>query len=193
VEVRFGAAVEDYDGVALRLNGGESIPARTLIWAAGAEAAPLAARLGLPTGVQGRIRVTPALQVAGHPEILVAGDVALVEDGGAPLPMLAQPAMQMGVRAARNIAALLAGRPLEPFRFRDPGTLATIGRNAAVAWIGGFGFTGFVAWVVWLVVHLVQLIGFRNKLVVLINWAWDYFAYERASRLVGPPAPGTPA
>jgi NADH dehydrogenase len=193
VEVRFGAAVADYDGAALRLTSGESIPTRTLIWAAGVRAAPLGAHLGLPTGVQGRVRVTPTLQVDGHPEIFVIGDAALVGDGGAPLPLLAQPAMQMGGRAARNIAALIAGRAPQPFRFRDPGTLATIGRNAAVAYIGGLGFTGFAAWVVWLVVHLIQLIGFRNKLVVLINWAWDYFAYERASRLVGPrPAAAAP-
>ena len=184
VEVRYGAAVADYDGQAVRLKGGEVVPARTLIWAAGVRAASLAAKLGLPTAAQGRVRVSPTLQVAGHPEVSVIGDAAYVEDNGKPLPMVAPVAMQMAQAAATNILRGLAGQPPVAFRFRDPGTLATIGRNAAVAYIHGFSFRGFPAWVVWLVVHLIQLIGFRNKLVVLINWAWDYLFYERGARLI---------
>lgn len=184
VEVRYGAGVADYDGDAVRLQGGEVIPARTLIWAAGVRAASLTAKLGLPTAAQGRVRVEPTLQVAGHPEVYVIGDAAYLESDGRALPMVAPVAMQMAQVAAENIQRQLAGEPLAPFQFRDPGTLATIGRNAAVAYIHGVSFHGFAAWVVWLVVHLIQLIGFRNKLVVLINWAWDYLFYERGARLI---------
>jgi len=114
----------------------------------------------------------------------VIGDAAYLEVDGAPLPMMAPVAIQMAGTAAANIRRRLAGQPPAPFDYRDPGSLATIGRNAAVAYIHGIGFTGFPAWVVWLVVHIVQLIGFRNKLFVLLNWAWDYFFYERAARLI---------
>ena len=184
VEVRYGAAVADYDGQAVRLKGGEVIPARTLIWAAGVRAASLAQKLGLPTAAQGRVRVQPTLQVADHPEVFVIGDAAYVEHEGKALPMVAPVAMQMAQVAAENIRRAMAGQLPVAFRFRDPGTLATIGRNAAVAHIRGISFRGFPAWVVWLVVHLIQLIGFRNKLVVLINWAWDYLFYERGARLI---------
>ncbi|HEY7684649.1 MAG TPA: NAD(P)/FAD-dependent oxidoreductase [Gemmatimonadales bacterium] len=184
VEVRHGAAVADFDGSNTRLKSGEVIPARTLIWAAGVRAASLAERLGLPTGRLGRVVVGPTLQLAGHPEVFVVGDAASLETDGAPLPMMAPVAMQMAETAAETIARQLRGEPAVAFRYRDPGQLATIGRNAAVAYIRGIAFRGFPAWVVWLVVHLIQLIGFRNKLFVLINWAWDYFFYERAVRLI---------
>ena len=184
VEVRFGATVQDYDGERVALKGGEVIPARTLIWAAGAQAVSLVARLGLPTARQGRVVVEPTLQVPGHPEVSVIGDAAYVESGGQPLPMMAPVAIQMAETAAANVARHLRGEAPAAFRYRDPGSLATIGRNAAVAYIRGVAFKGFVAWVVWLVVHILQLIGFRNKLFVLLNWAWDYFFYERASRLI---------
>jgi len=184
VEVRFGALVEDYDGERVRLKGGEVIPARTLIWAAGARAVSLTGRLGLPTGRQGRIRVEPTLHVRGHPEIYVIGDAAYLEADGEPLPMMAPVALQMAEAAAANVTRQLRGEPPQAFRYRDPGSLATIGRNAAVAYIRGISFKGFAAWVVWLIVHLIQLIGFRNKLFVLLNWAWDYFFYERAARLI---------
>ncbi len=184
VEVRFGAAVADYDGDRVLLKGGEVIPARTLIWAAGAKAVSLTARLGLPTGRQGRVPVAPTLQVPEHPEIYVIGDAAYLEADGEPLPMMAPVAIQMAETAVTNIRRKLRGEPPVAFRYRDPGSLATIGRNAAVAYLHGFAFTGFPAWVVWLVVHIIQLIGFRNKLFVLLNWAWDYFFYERAARLI---------
>ncbi|HEX4575626.1 MAG TPA: FAD-dependent oxidoreductase, partial [Gemmatimonadales bacterium] len=184
VEVRFGAAVADYDGVRVQLRGGEVIPAYSLIWAAGAQAVSLTARLGLPTARQGRVAVGPTLQVQGHPEIYVIGDAAYLEVGGAPLPMMAPVAIQMAETAVANIRRALRGAAPGAFRYRDPGSLATIGRNAAVAHIYGIGFTGFPAWVAWLVVHIIQLIGFRNKLFVLLNWAWDYFFFERAARLI---------
>jgi NADH dehydrogenase len=185
VEVRFGAAVEDYDGENVCLQSGEVIPAGTLVWAAGVRAAELASHLGFPTAGQGRIRVEPTLQVPGHPDVFVIGDAAFLESGlMGPLPMVAPVAMQMADTAVTNIHRLLTDRPLAAFRFKDPGTLATIGRNAAVAYIRGFAFKGFLAWVVWLVIHLFQIIGFRNKLMVLVNWAWDYFFYERGARLI---------
>jgi len=184
VEVRFGASVSDYDGERIRLKSGEVIPAQTVIWAAGVRASPLNATLGIPAARQGRIPVEPTLQVPGHPEVFIIGDAAYREQDGAPLPMVAPVAIQMGQSVARNIARLLSGQALEPFNYRDQGTLATIGRNAAVANVYGLKLSGFPAWVMWLVIHIIQLIGFRNKLFVLINWAWDYFFYERAARLI---------
>jgi len=184
VEVRFGATVADFDGRQARLKSGEIIPAQTVIWAAGVRAAPLTATLGLAPARQGRIAVEPTLQLAGHPEVFIIGDAAYREQDGEPLPMVAPVAIQMGESVARNIARQLRGQPLEPFRYHDQGTLATIGRNAAVAHVFGLQLSGFPAWVMWLVVHIIQLIGFRNKLFVLLNWAWDYFFYERAARLI---------
>ena len=184
VEVRVGAVVEDYDGQRVALKGGEVIAARTLVWAAGARATSLTMRLGVATAHQGRVVVEPTLQVPGHPELYVIGDAAYSEANGEPVPMMAPVAVQMAETAAANIARHLNGDVLVPFRYRDPGSLATIGRNAAVAYVRGVAFTGFIAWVVWLTVHVIQLIGFRNKLFVLLNWAWDYFFYERASRLI---------
>ncbi len=184
VEVRLGVKVEDYDGAVARIAGGEAIPARTLIWAAGARAAELAARLAAGVGRRGRVPVEPTLQLPGHPEVYVIGDASYLESEGKPLPMMAPVAIQMAEVAAGNIRRQMAGQATVPFRFRDPGSLATIGRNAAVAHIRGFAFRGFLAWVVWLVVHLIQLIGFRNRLIVLINWAWDYLFYDRGVRLI---------
>ena len=184
VEVRFGASVADYDGKQARLKSGEVIPAQTVIWAAGVRASPLNATLGLPTARQGRIPVEPTLQLKDHPEVFIIGDATYREQDGQPLPMVAPVAIQMGQSVARNIRRQLRGQPLEPFHYRDQGTLATIGRNAAVAKVYGIEASGFLAWVMWLGIHIIQLIGFRNKLFVLINWAWDYFFYERAARLI---------
>lgn len=184
IEVRFSAVVADFDGERVRLKSGEVIPARTAIWAAGVKAAPLNGRLGLPAGRQDRIPVEPTLQVQGHPEVYIIGDAAYLEEHGEPLPMVAPVAIQMGKHAALNIRNAVQGKPLVPFRYRDQGTLATIGRNAAVCNVYGVQARGFPAWVMWLGIHIVQLIGFRNKLFVLLNWAWDYFFYERAARLI---------
>lgn len=184
VEVRLEAHVEDYDGAQARLAGGEAIPASTMIWAAGAKAAALAGRIGAQVGRQGRIPVEATLQLPEHPEVYVIGDASYLEAEGRPLPMMAPVAIQMADTAVANIRRQMRGGSPIPFRYRDPGSLATIGRNAAVAYIRGLGFRGFPAWVVWLVVHLIQLIGFRNRLMVLINWAWDYLFYDRGVRLI---------
>jgi NADH dehydrogenase len=141
-------------------------------------------KLGLPTARQGRVPVERTLQLPGAPEAFVIGDAAYLEDAGKPLPMMAPVAMQMGDTAADNIGRLLRGEAPVVFRYKDPGSLATIGRNAAIAHIHGLSLQGFPAWVVWLVVHLIQLIGFRNRLFVLVNWAVDYFFYDRAVRLI---------
>jgi NADH dehydrogenase len=187
VEVRFGAEVADYDGGQVRLRSGEVIPARTLMWAAGAQAASLSAGLdGLATARQRRLVVEPTLQVPDRPEVFVIGDAAYLEANGAPLPMMAPVAIQQAEVAARNVTRLVAGLPPIAFRYKDPGSLATIGRNAAVAYLYGIRVRGFPAWVIWLVVHLLQLIGFRNKLVVLITWAYEYFFYDRSARLITP-------
>jgi NADH:ubiquinone reductase (H+-translocating) len=186
VEVRLDALVQDYDGKTVGWKDGAAIPARTLIWAAGVRAAELAGTLAVERGSLGRIAVTPTLQLPRHPEVYVLGDAAYVENGGGPLPMLATVAVQQARATAANLCRALQGKPQQPFTYRDPGLLATIGRNAAVARIGGFSFHGFPAWVIWLALHIIRLIGFRNRLLVLINWAWDYFFYDRAVRLITP-------
>ena len=184
VEVRFGASVESYDGRQILLKGGESIQAATLIWAAGVRAAEMLGWTGLPQGRGGRVLVEPGLQTPGHPEVFIIGDAAYMEADGQPLPMVAPVAIQQGKTAARNIRRIIAGEEPLPFQYKDPGSLATIGRNAAVARVGRFKFSGFIAWVVWLVVHLFWLVGFRNRLLVMINWAWDYFFFDRGVRLI---------
>jgi NADH dehydrogenase len=189
VEVRLNTAVTDYDGKQVFLKNGDVIPAYTLIWAAGVKVEEIANQLGFQQARQGRIVVEPTLQVPDYPEIFVIGDAAYMEEKGQMLPMVAPVAIQQAKTAAQNIQHLLKGEPLESFKYHDPGSLATIGRNAAVARVGPFKFSGFIAWVVWLVVHLFWLIGFRNRLVVLINWAWDYVFFDRAVRVITP-SPG---
>lgn len=186
VEVQFGAAVTDYDGEQVTLKSGERIPAKTLIWAAGVKAGSLGQNLGISLVKQARVPVADTLQLAGHPEVFVVGDAAYLEENGLALPMMAPVAIQQAKIAAQNVINLIDGKPLIKFKYKDPGSLATIGRNAAVARIGRFEFHGFLAWLVWLGVHLIWLIGFRNRLFVLINWAWQYFFYESAVRLILP-------
>lgn len=188
VEVRLNGRVAAFDGERVVLTSGETLPSRTLVWAAGVRAASLVERLGLALGKQGRAVVSPTLQVPGRPEVFVIGDAAWLEHDGEALPMLAPVAIQQGRLAARNALAVLQGGAPRAFEYRDPGTLATIGRDAAVARLGRFEFAGRFAWFAWLVVHIVQLIGFRNRLFVLVNWAWDYFFYDRAVRLIFPRA-----
>jgi NADH dehydrogenase len=184
VEVRLSSFITDYDGEEVRLKTGPPIPAGTLIWTAGIQAAAITRKLGLPLDAGGRITVEPTLQVPGHPEVFAIGDGAYWEEEGKPIPMVAPAAVQMAEVAAANILRRTRGEALRPFHYRNPGALATIGRNAAVARVKGVKFRGFSAWLVWLVVHLIRLVGFRNRLVVLINWAWDYFFFERASRII---------
>ncbi|MDF1499788.1 MAG: NAD(P)/FAD-dependent oxidoreductase [Anaerolineales bacterium] len=185
VEVWLGRAVRAYDGFKVEFDHGEYLEARTLIWAAGVSAAGLLQRLDVPHGPLGRVAVLPTLQLEAHPEVYVIGDGAYIPaQREEALPMMAPVATQMAERATANIRRDLRGQSQAPFRYKDPGRLATIGRNAAVAEIGRLRFRGFLAWVVWLVVHLIQLVGFRNRLMVLISWAWEYLTYERAVRLI---------
>jgi len=186
IEVRLEAMVGQMKRGAVQLKDGTVLPAATVVWTAGVRGEPLAEQWGLPTARHGRVAVLPTLQVPGHPQVYVIGDLAYLEEDGRPLPMIAPVAVQQGTVAAGNIVRQLAGEAPLPFRYRDPGTMVTIGRNAAVAHVFGRAFTGFPAWVLWLSVHLVNLIGFRNRLFVLTNWAWDYFFYERAVRLILP-------
>jgi NADH dehydrogenase len=182
-EVRLGKPVTAVgrDGVSI---GDETITARTVIWAAGVEASPLAKSLNVPIDRAGRVRIQPDLTLPGHPEVQVIGDLASLEQDGKPIPGLAPAAMQMGRHAARNVERAIAGKPALPFHYVDKGTLATIGRARAVAERGNIHLGGFVAWVMWLVVHIFFLIGFRNRFLVLSEWAWVYFRNERGARLI---------
>ncbi len=184
VEVRVETKVSDYDGQKLTLEHGEVIPTRTVLWSAGVRAASLMGKLGIEQVSAGRLRVLPTLQLPEHEDVYVIGDAAFFEQNGQALPMVAQVAMQQGRHAVSNILASLRGKALKPFQYKDLGIMATIGRNAAVAATLGLQFRGFLAWVVWLVIHLIGLIGFRNRLIVLINWTWDYLFYDRAVRLI---------
>jgi NADH dehydrogenase len=184
VEVRTGTLVASYDGAAVRLRSGETIRAGTLVWAAGVKASPLPATLGVPLDLAGRVPVLPTLQMREHPHVFVVGDAAHLDTPSGPVPALAPPAMQMGRTAAENLARLIEGEPLRPFVYKDPGTMATIGRKAAVCAIHGLKLTGFVAWVTWLFVHLMQLVGFRNRVVVFVDWAFQYIFYRPASPII---------
>jgi len=183
VSVRTGAPVTaiDADGVAL---AGERIPAATVLWAAGVRATPLLQSLGAPLDRAGRVPVEPDLSVAGHPEIQVVGDAAAVPWRGGTVPGMCPGAMQMGRHAARNVLRATKGEPPLPFAYRDKGSLATIGRSSAVAQLGKLSFTGFFAWVLWVFVHIFYLIGFRNRFVVLFEWAWLYCTRQRGARVI---------
>jgi len=184
VEVRLGSMVTscDRDGVAI---GNERIDSRTVIWAAGVAASPAAAWLGIEPGRGGRVPVGPDLTLPGHPEIFVIGDTAQVEGTNGPLPGVAPVAKQQGVYAARVIAARLAGKPPPgPFRYRDFGNLATIGRREAVVDFGWLRLTGRLAWLAWGAAHIYFLIGYRNRMAVAIDWLWSYVTYQRGARLI---------
>jgi NADH dehydrogenase len=186
VDVRLSVAVERADAEGVVLAGGERIPARTLVWAAGVKASPLVERLGLARTNAGRAVVEADLSLPGRPEVFAIGDVAGSRDAkGALHPQLAPVAMQGGRHVGRMIARRLRGEATTPFVYRDPGIMATIGRNAAVAELSnGMRIRGWAGWIAWLCLHLVQLIGFRNRMIVLLNWAWSYFTYERGARLI---------
>jgi NADH dehydrogenase len=184
VEVVTGAPVTaiDEDGVSV---GDARVLAKTVLWGAGVEASPLARTLGAPLDRAGRVRVEKDLSVPGRPEVFVIGDLAAATDArGAPVPGVAPAALQGGRHAARAIVRRLSGEPAEPFRYRDKGSLATIGRAAAVARIGRFLFSGLLAWLAWLLVHIFFLIGFRNRVAVILEWAWSYLTFQRGSRLI---------
>ena len=185
VQVRLGARVEGARPDGVRLAGGEWLDAATLIWTAGVRPSPLAAAAGLPRSRSGRIEVDGFLRVKGEERIFAIGDIAAAVQAGAELPMMIPQARQEARAAARNILRAAAGMPPVAFRYRSYGVMATIGRNAAVARIGPVSLKGFPGWVAWLFLHLVMLIGFRNRLVVLLGWAWDYVRYDRPIRIIG--------
>ncbi len=183
VEVRFDSLVEAVDEAGVRLRGGERLRANTVAWAAGIRGAALGAQLGVALGRGGRVPVLPTLQLDGHPDVFVIGDLALVQ-GAESLPQVAQPAIQQGRCVADNLVRGLAGVDPMPFRYRDPGTMATIGRNRAVAVVLGIPLAGRLAWWMWLVAHLVFLAGFRNRLVVFVNWVYHYVSYDLGLRSI---------
>ncbi len=183
VEVRTGVPVAAIDDEGVQL-GDTRIAARTVLWAAGVAASPLARDLGVPLDRAGRVLVESDLSVPGHPSIFVAGDLAAIQCDGKPVPGVAPAAKQMGRHVARAILARLRGSTPAPFRYRDFGNLATIGRMAAVVDLHGLKFSGLLAWWFWLAAHVFFLIGFRNRLVVLIDWAQAYWSYQRSARII---------
>jgi NADH dehydrogenase len=190
VEVRTGLHVQDIREGEVVLPGGETIRAGSILWAAGVGAVPLTRTLGVETDRAGRLKVGPDLSLPGHPEVFAAGDlVSLVDPNGVTVPGVAQGAMQAGAHVAKLVAAELAAgggpKPARaPFVYVDKGNMATIGRSAAVAQIGRLHFSGYPAWLAWLALHLVFLIGFRNRLSVLLQWTYSYFTYKRGARII---------
>ncbi len=184
VEVRFGTPVTAI-APGLVTIGDETIPAATVIWAAGVQASPLGRSLDVEIDRAGRVIVNPDLTVPGHPDISVIGDMAsLTGPGGRPYPGVAQVAMQQGAWAAENIRRAIAGTPSQPFHYRDLGNMATIGRNAAIADVRGLRLHGFIAWLAWAMVHIMNLIGFRNRVLVGLQWLWGYLTFQRGARLI---------
>jgi NADH dehydrogenase len=187
VDVRTGTPVTRIaQGI---VEAGETrIAAETVLWAAGVAASPLGRSLGAPMDRVGRVLVNPDLTIPGHPDVFVIGDLASLADAnGRPLPGVAQVAMQMGAHAARNVVRAIDGQPLRAFRYHNLGDMATIGRAAAVANLPWIQLTGLLGWLAWLFVHLLKLIGFRNRIVVMVQWIWAYVTYQRAIRLITGP------
>ncbi len=202
VEVRTGAVVSGVDDDGVTIDAGlkprptgdpevahgfsraERISAATVLWAAGVAASPIARSLGVPLDRAGRVTPEPTLALAAYPEIFVIGDLCVFVQNGRPLPGVAQVAMQQGTHAGRNIRRALAGEPLLPFRYKDFGIMATIGRNSAVGDVFGLKISGFFAWLFWIFLHIFWLIGFRNRFVVMTEWAWAYFSLQRRVRLI---------
>ena len=187
VEVREHAIVTGVDeaGVVVSAGGAvESIAAQTVLWAAGVAASPLARSLHVPLDRAGRITPAPTLAMTEYPQVFVAGDLCAFSEDGKPLPGVAQVAMQQGAHAARNIVRAVAGEPLQPFKYRDYGTMATIGRGSAIGDVFGFKISGFFGWLFWIFLHIFWLIGFRNRIVVITEWAWSYVTLQRRVRLI---------
>ncbi len=189
VEVRLGAKVTQIDAGGVRYtaapDGETFIPAATILWGAGVRAAPIAATLGVPLDRSGRVIVEQDLSLPGHPEVFVIGDLAACTDkNGVAVPGVAPAASQAGKFVARQIRRELAGKPRESFAYMNKGNLATIGRSAAVAQFGNFGFSGFLAWLLWMAVHILFLVGFRNRYIVMLEWIWHYISFHRGARLI---------
>ena len=191
VEVRTGSVVTgvDDDGVTI---GAERISAGTVLWAAGVAASPIAQSLGVPLDRAGRVTPETTLALTAFPNIFIVGDLCVFVQDGKPLAGVAQVAMQQGTRAGQNIRRAAAGQPLEPFRYKDYGIMATIGRGAAVGDIFGLKISGFLAWIFWIFLHIFWLIGFRNRFVVMTEWAWAYVTHQRRVRLITGGSPGSP-
>ncbi len=183
VQVRTGSPVTGLGGDGVQI-GADHLAARTIVWAAGVQGSPLARSLRADLDRAGRVRVQPDLTLPGQPSVFVIGDLASLEQDGRPVQGVAPAAMQMGAHAAANVGRAVRGEPLAAFRYRDKGSLATIGRSRAVAVIGAVQLSGLVAWLAWLGIHIFFLIGFRNRLVVLLTWAWAYVTYDRSARLI---------
>jgi len=184
VEVWESAVVTNIEPEELTV-GGKPLPAHTVLWAAGVAASPLGRTLAVPLDRAGRVIAEPDLSIPGHPEIFVAGDLASYShQSGTPLPGVAQVAKQQGAHAARNVLRRIEGTPTVQFRYRDPGNMATIGRAAAIADFGWLRVSGFIGWLLWLFVHVLFLIGFRNRLSVMLQWAAAYATYQRSVRLI---------
>jgi NADH dehydrogenase len=183
VEVRTDAKVVDVNSDGVQA-GDEHIPASTVLWAAGVAASPLAKSLGVPLDRVGRVLAAPTLTIPGHPEVFVVGDVCALQQDGQWLPGVAQVAMQGGAHAARNVLHAIRGEPLQPFRYRDYGIMATIGRGAAVGVVFGSQITGWFGWLFWIFLHIFWLIGFRNRIAVMTEWAWAYVTFQRRVRLI---------
>jgi NADH dehydrogenase len=185
VDVQLGARVTDADEGGVTLQDGRRIDAGAVVWVAGMRASPLAQALNIPLSAGGRVAVAPSLNLSECPEVYVIGDMAHAgAPGSAGYPMLAPVAIQQGDLVAANILRQTEGMKPLPFDYKDPGTMVTIGRASAVARVYGVPVSGFLAWLLWLTVHIVWLIGFRNRALVLVDWAWNYFTYERGVRLI---------
>lgn len=187
VHVHLNTAVKSYDGYEIAFSTGEKLISRSVIWAAGVKGNPVAGINAESLGKASRIKVDEYNRVKGYENIFAIGDVALME--GDPKypnghPMMAPPAMQQGELVAENINRIIRKQPMKPFRYKDKGSMATIGRNRAVVDLPSFKFQGFFAWFVWMFVHLLSLVGFRNKFLVLISWIWSYFSYDKSNRII---------
>jgi NADH:ubiquinone reductase (H+-translocating) len=184
VEVITSTMVSEVNDHEVRI-GERSIPTRTVLWAAGVQASPLARTLGVPLDRAGRVVVEPDLTIPGHREVFVIGDLAAAkQNDGSLVPGVASAAIQQGQHTARNLERAVAGQPMRLFRYRDKGSLATLGRAAAVADFGKVKLSGFIAWFAWLAIHIFFLIGFRNRFLVITQWAWAYVTYQRGARLI---------
>jgi len=186
VEVRTGQKVTSIDGDRVRV-GADCIATRTVLWAAGVAGSGFGRALGVPLDRAGRVIVGEDLAIPHHPEVFVVGDLAALVQDGSPIPAVAPAAMQQGRHAARNVLRAVRGERTLPFRYQDRGSLATIGRSAAVASLGRIRLSGPVAWMAWLALHLVFLVGFRNRAIVLFQWAWSFLSYDRGARLITGP------
>jgi NADH dehydrogenase len=185
VDVQLGARVTEADDRGVTLADGERVEAGAVIWVAGLRASPLAQAIAAPLGAGGRVVVSRSLSLPDHPEVYVIGDMAHAGDPASPAhPMLAPVAIQQGDLVAGNIVRHTEGEKARLFNYKDPGTMVTIGRASAVARVYGVPVSGSLAWLLWLTVHIIWLIGFRNRALVLVNWAWNYFTYERGVRLI---------